>query len=52
VVEETLERVPAREAGSVEEVLEIDARSREMARKVVRERIGTHEEHGQMSVQV
>jgi 1-deoxy-D-xylulose-5-phosphate reductoisomerase len=36
VVEETLERVPNREAGSVQEILEIDQQSRSMARSVVR----------------
>jgi 1-deoxy-D-xylulose-5-phosphate reductoisomerase len=50
VVEETLERVPSREARSVGEVLEIDERSRAVAREIVRERIETGEEHGQMSV--
>ncbi len=37
VVEETLDRVPNRNAGSVEQVLEIDEQSRAMASKVVRE---------------
>jgi len=50
VVEETLERVPSREARSVGEVLEIDERSRALAREIVRERIKAGEEHGQMSV--
>lgn len=51
VVEETLERVPAREAGSVQEVLEIDDRSRAVARQVVHERAqNTYEERGQVSV--
>lgn len=40
VVEETLERVPVREPHSVEEVLEIDRESRQIARQVV-ERAGT-----------
>jgi len=39
VVEETLNKVPIREAGSVGEVLEIDRQSREVARQVV-ERAG------------
>jgi 1-deoxy-D-xylulose-5-phosphate reductoisomerase len=34
-IEETLQQVPSREAGSVQEVLEIDRRSRETARKVI-----------------
>jgi len=38
VVEETLARVPNREAGSVEEILEVDEQSRAVARKVVEER--------------
>jgi 1-deoxy-D-xylulose-5-phosphate reductoisomerase len=38
VVEETLARVPNREAGSVEEILEVDEESRAVARKVVEER--------------
>ena len=51
VVEETLERVPAREAGSVREVLEIDELSRATARQIVRERSqNTYEERGQVSV--
>ena len=37
VVEETLSRVPSRNAGSIGEVLEIDRESRETARNVVRE---------------
>ena len=37
VVEETLTRVPNREAGSVQEILQIDELSREVARSVVRE---------------
>ena len=39
-VAETLERVPAREAGSVQEVLEIDRASREAARRVIEIRWG------------
>jgi 1-deoxy-D-xylulose-5-phosphate reductoisomerase len=44
VVEETLARVPNREAGSVQEILEIDEQSRSMARKVVGEHpnLGEH----------
>ncbi|MBI4876823.1 MAG: 1-deoxy-D-xylulose-5-phosphate reductoisomerase [Acidobacteria bacterium] len=38
VVEETLSRVPARQAGSIGEVLEIDRESREAARESVRAR--------------
>jgi len=37
VVEETLTRVPNREVGSVQEILQIDELSREVARSVVRE---------------
>jgi 1-deoxy-D-xylulose-5-phosphate reductoisomerase len=51
VVEETLERVPAREAASVGAVLEIDELSRSTASQIVRERAqNTYEERGQMSV--
>jgi 1-deoxy-D-xylulose-5-phosphate reductoisomerase len=51
VVEETLERVPVREAGSVQEVLEIDELSRSVARQIVHERAqNTYEERGQVSV--
>jgi 1-deoxy-D-xylulose-5-phosphate reductoisomerase len=38
VVEDTLSRVPNREAGSVQEILEIDEQSRAVARNIVRER--------------
>jgi 1-deoxy-D-xylulose-5-phosphate reductoisomerase len=38
VVEETLSRVPSREAGSVQEILEIDEQSRSTARNIVGER--------------
>ncbi|MGP0076382.1 MAG: 1-deoxy-D-xylulose-5-phosphate reductoisomerase [Bryobacteraceae bacterium] len=38
VVEETLSRVPARDTGSVQEILEIDEQSRAAARNIVRER--------------
>jgi len=40
VVEETLERVPNREAGSIQEILDIDEQSRLVARKIVRDGIG------------
>lgn len=51
VVEETLERVPVRQPGSVGEVLEIDEQSRGVAREIVRERAQkTYEERGQVSV--
>ncbi len=40
IVEETLERVPVRQPGSVREVLEIDRESRQAARRVL-ERAGT-----------
>jgi 1-deoxy-D-xylulose-5-phosphate reductoisomerase len=40
VVEDTLECVPIREAGSVQEVLEIDEQSREAARSIVKKRGG------------
>ena len=53
VVEETLERVPGREAASVQEVLEIDEMSRSAARQIVHERSqNTYEERGQVSVRV
>jgi 1-deoxy-D-xylulose-5-phosphate reductoisomerase len=38
VVEETLARVPNREAGSIREILEIDEQSRSVARNMVQER--------------
>jgi 1-deoxy-D-xylulose-5-phosphate reductoisomerase len=51
VVEETLSRVPAREPGSVEEVLEMDERSRVVARQIVHQRAQkTYEERGRESV--
>ena len=51
VVEETLARMPAREAASVQEVLEIDELSRSVARQIVQERAqNTYEERGQLSV--
>jgi len=55
VVEETLARVASQEPGSVEEVLEMDERSREVAREVIRGRgrrgaQSTYEERGQESV--
>ena len=40
VVEETLGRVPVRQAASVQEILDIDEQSRSTARSVVRERAG------------
>jgi 1-deoxy-D-xylulose-5-phosphate reductoisomerase len=50
VIEETLERVPVRQPASIEEVLEVDERSRSMARQVVRERAKTvYEERGPVS---
>ncbi len=39
-VAETLEKVPVREPGSVQEVLEIDRESRQAARKVIESRWG------------
>lgn len=51
VVEETLERVPAKQAASIQEVLEIDETSRAVAREIVEQKTNsTYEEHGQMSV--
>jgi 1-deoxy-D-xylulose-5-phosphate reductoisomerase len=41
VVEDTLARVPNREAASVQEILEIDEQSRAVARNIVRERAGS-----------
>ena len=40
VVEDTLGRVPNREAGSVQEILEVDEQSRDAARNIVREHTG------------
>jgi 1-deoxy-D-xylulose-5-phosphate reductoisomerase len=40
VVEETLQRVPVRQAASVQEILDIDEQSRSSARKIVYERAG------------
>jgi 1-deoxy-D-xylulose-5-phosphate reductoisomerase len=52
VVEETLERVPNRQAGSVQEILEIDEQSRAAARQIVRERAGSvRQERRQYSVE-
>ena len=45
VVEEALERVPSREAASVQEILEIDEQSRETARNIVQKRAGAWREH-------
>ncbi len=50
VVEETLGRFPARQPGSIDEILEIDELSRSLAREVVREKAGIREERGQLSV--
>jgi 1-deoxy-D-xylulose-5-phosphate reductoisomerase len=51
VVEETLERVPAREARSIKEVLEIDQLSRSVARQIIHEtEQNTYEERGPVSV--
>ncbi len=44
VVSETLESVPSRTAGSVEQVLEIDRESRRIAREKVREGVGRRSE--------
>jgi 1-deoxy-D-xylulose-5-phosphate reductoisomerase len=53
VVEETLERVPVRQPGSIQEVLEVDEESRSVARQVVRERAQTvYEERGPVSAKV
>ena len=54
VIEETLERVPVREPGSIAEVLEIDELSRSVARQVVDEtsqKIKIYEERGPVSAQ-
>jgi 1-deoxy-D-xylulose-5-phosphate reductoisomerase len=58
VVEETLARVPNREAGSVQEILQIDEQSRTAARSIVRERSGVPDQaagalqaHGQYSIE-
>ena len=51
VVEETLERVPTREAASVQEILEIDERSRDTARNIVREYArNASQQHPQYSI--
>ena len=51
VVEETLERYPATQPGSIDEILEIDERSRSLAREIVREKAPTgREERGRLSV--
>ena len=53
VIGETLERVPVREPCSIEEVLEIDEWSRNVAREIVSERAQTtYEERGQVSAKV
>jgi 1-deoxy-D-xylulose-5-phosphate reductoisomerase len=44
VVEETLARVPGREAHSIQEILEVDEQSRAVARSIVRERAGAREQ--------
>jgi 1-deoxy-D-xylulose-5-phosphate reductoisomerase len=50
VIEETLERVPVRQLGSIQEVLEVDEQSRLVARQIVRERAQTvYEERGPVS---
>jgi len=53
VVEETLARVPNREAQSVQEVLETDELSRTVARQIVQEKAAakSYEERGQLSVE-
>jgi 1-deoxy-D-xylulose-5-phosphate reductoisomerase len=50
VVEETLERFPSKQPGSIGEILEIDEQSRSLAREVVREKARVREERGQLSV--
>ncbi len=51
VIEETLERVPVREAGSIEEVLQIDELSRAVACEVVSKKTKTvYEERGRVPV--
>jgi hypothetical protein len=50
VVEETLQRVPVREARSIQEVLEIDAFSRSIAREVVGKKAQSFEERGPLPV--
>jgi len=50
VLEETLQRVPVREAHSIDEVLEIDALSRSVAREVAGKKAQSFEERGRMSV--
>ena len=53
VIEETLERVPVRKPGSIQEVLEVDEQSRSVARQIVRQRAQTvYEERGPVSAKV
>jgi 1-deoxy-D-xylulose-5-phosphate reductoisomerase len=50
VIEETLSRVPVRQPGTIQEVLEVDEQSRSVARQIVRNRIQTvYEERGPVS---
>lgn len=50
IAEETLARVPSREPGSIEEVLEIDEFSRSVAREAVRRTAQGFQERGRLSV--
>jgi 1-deoxy-D-xylulose-5-phosphate reductoisomerase len=47
VVQETLARIPVRQAASIQEILEIDEQSRSAARKIVGERAGNVRERSQ-----
>jgi 1-deoxy-D-xylulose-5-phosphate reductoisomerase len=50
VIEETLERVPVRQPRSIGEVLEVDEKSRSVARQIVRKRAQpVYEERGEVS---
>lgn len=52
VVEETLQRVPNREAASIQEILDIDEHSRAVARNIIKERSGAvGEKYGVSSVE-
>jgi 1-deoxy-D-xylulose-5-phosphate reductoisomerase len=52
VVEETLQRIPSRDARSIHEVLEIDEVSRSVAREIVRQKKQTFENSGSVSARV
>jgi 1-deoxy-D-xylulose-5-phosphate reductoisomerase len=51
VVEETLARVPNREAGTVQEILQIDEQSRRVARNIVSESASLLQAHGRHPIE-